>query len=419
MKTILREIVRVARVAVVGVICVADMFGQGISYPPEPQGMPDSETNGKNVFFIHGFNVSEQEARGWNAEMFKRLYQSGMRAKFHAVSWEGDAVKSSGGNPALNYHQNVVNAFEAAAGGFAWMINSLEGEKIIIAHSLGNMLASAAIQDHGMVVDKYFALNSAVPAEAYDASPYNSTPVENVFIHSDWADYRIWAWASTWHLLFDASDWRSTLTWHGRFKDVPQRTAMYNYYSSGDEVLEIYENGTPTLLQGKNPFDKSTYGRYAWHKQESHKGRDTRAGTDQMGWGFHKNRLGQPYYSAAQANDASFGALQRRPVFRRDPPIILSADYRPLSVCNRILAFGIPALSRLAGTISVGVSRGVFNFDMHTLGRKQDTTGKWIWPRGENSNVFGIRWLHSDIRDVAYLYTHPVFLSIVEHGELK
>lgn len=28
-----------------------------------------------NVFFIHGANVSEQNARAWAAEMFKRLWQ--------------------------------------------------------------------------------------------------------------------------------------------------------------------------------------------------------------------------------------------------------------------------------------------------------------------------------------------------------
>jgi len=28
-----------------------------------------------NVFFIHGANVSEQDARAWAVEMFKRLWQ--------------------------------------------------------------------------------------------------------------------------------------------------------------------------------------------------------------------------------------------------------------------------------------------------------------------------------------------------------
>jgi len=28
-----------------------------------------------NVFFIHGANVSEQDARAWASEMFKRMWQ--------------------------------------------------------------------------------------------------------------------------------------------------------------------------------------------------------------------------------------------------------------------------------------------------------------------------------------------------------
>ena len=36
-----------------------------------------------NVFFIHGANVSEQDARAWAAEMFKRLWQAGANMEFH------------------------------------------------------------------------------------------------------------------------------------------------------------------------------------------------------------------------------------------------------------------------------------------------------------------------------------------------
>ena len=51
----------------------------------QPANNPDSLSNGKNVIFLHGFNVTADESRGWNAEMFKRLYQSGSRAMYTAV----------------------------------------------------------------------------------------------------------------------------------------------------------------------------------------------------------------------------------------------------------------------------------------------------------------------------------------------
>ena len=45
----------------------------------------------------------------------------------------------------------------------------------ILAHSLGNMLVSAAIQDWQMPCARYFMLNAAVAAEAYDTSSVSSS----------------------------------------------------------------------------------------------------------------------------------------------------------------------------------------------------------------------------------------------------
>ena len=38
---------------------------------------PSAAGEKTNVFFIHGANVSEQDARAWAATMFKGLYQAG------------------------------------------------------------------------------------------------------------------------------------------------------------------------------------------------------------------------------------------------------------------------------------------------------------------------------------------------------
>ena len=62
-----------------------------------------------NVFFIHGANVSEQDARAWAAEMFKRLWQAGENMEFHPVAWESDI------GPSYNYQVNVSNAFVTAS----------------------------------------------------------------------------------------------------------------------------------------------------------------------------------------------------------------------------------------------------------------------------------------------------------------
>lgn len=319
----------------------------------------------KHVFFIHGFNVSEEQARAWSSEMFKRLHKSGMNAQFHALTWNGNI----GNPPALHYHENVLSAFEVAPR-VAEFVNAIQGVKIVVAHSLGNMVISSAIQDHGMIVDKYFSLNSAVPIEAYDNTSFSLGTVNVALIHSEWYNYHSQTWASRWHSLFDPADWQFSLKWHGKFKNVAQKTAMYNYYSAGDEVLEIYTGGTPSEFAGINPFDSSTHGRYAWHKQESHKGCETIIGTDMMGWGFQTNSLGVIAYSASDANAAPVSALQTYPVFHHNPYFIFSTT-PPLPLeKERILAFGIPALSAPAGISSIP-QLGDKNFDMQSQGRKK------------------------------------------------
>lgn len=70
----------------------------------EPPNRPDSETIDKTAFLAHGFLVPQDEARGWASECFKRLYQSGMTAKFCGVSWYSDQGTSA------DYYLNVQSA---------------------------------------------------------------------------------------------------------------------------------------------------------------------------------------------------------------------------------------------------------------------------------------------------------------------
>ena len=134
---------------------------------------PDSEHADANVVFVHGYNVHPSEAWDWSQAMFKRLWWTGMDAGFTAGLWRGN--ESQWWIPVENcyatrkYHQNVLNAFRTAST-FATRVNAeIPGtNKYMIAHSLGNMLVSAARQFHGLQYEQYFMLNAAVPVEAYD-----------------------------------------------------------------------------------------------------------------------------------------------------------------------------------------------------------------------------------------------------------
>jgi len=85
-------------------------------------------------------------------------------------------------------------------------------------------------------------------------------------------------------------DGRSGLTWRGRFQDVAQLTQLYNFYSSGEEVLENRnDDSDPWItdiasLQLRLPVFKLPVnwlvGRYAWALQEVLKGRVTESDFD-------------------------------------------------------------------------------------------------------------------------------------------
>lgn len=359
-----------------------------------------------NVFFIHGANVSEQDARAWAAEMFKRLWQAGANMEFHPVAWE------SGIGPSYNYQVNVSNAFVTASH-LAPYVNSIPGRRVVIAHSLGTMVAAAAIQDYGMQVEKLIMLNSAIPSEAFNPDLADASP-SNGLVHDDWTGYTNACWTALWHERFPVGDARRNLTWRGRFVGV--KSVAVNFYSSGDEVLELYTDAhNPSWYNGFSPSG-NWGGRYSWHKQEIWKGRKSLLGfmgtTEWSGWGFKKNAFGVKVWSADEANAiVDLSVFATNTVFNPYPASITN------SVATRLetdfhLAQGIPALSPPTGRTDLS-DVNVTSFDINTPQFMANT-----WPR-PNDGQLGGRFLHSDIKNVAYFFVHPVFQKIVEVGGLN
>ena len=370
-----------------------------------------------SVFFIHGANVSERDARAWAFEMFKRLWQAGANMEFCPVAWESDI------GPSYNYQANVSNAFVTARR-LAPLVNAVPGRRVVIAHSLGTLVAAAAIQDYGMQVEKLIMLNSAIPSEAFDPGLFNPDP-RNHLVHDDWVTYTNVCWTACWHELFSADDSRSRLTWRGRFAAVVP--VAVNFYSSGDEVLEIYmDDHNPKFYSGVNP--SGNWGaRYSWHKQELYKGRKSLLGfmgtTDWAGWGFATKTVFYPgmsqthtvnKFTPEEAAELTHGQLRTNTVFRLFPERMANPG-NPRLVVDSLLAQGIPALSPPAGTISLA-EKGILSFDMNARAFKPNG-----WPRAPatvGGDDLGDGWLHSDIKNVAYFYTHKVFQKIVEVGGL-
>jgi hypothetical protein len=142
-----------------------------INYPTrlaEPSNFPDSASNGRQIIHVHGFNVTEQQGRAEIAQVFKRLWQSGSKAMFTGVTWYGNESRWDDPTDALDYYDNVRNAFLTASNLSVAVANLPGTQKFIMAHSLGNIVVSSAIQDFGMNIDAYFAIDAAVATEAYD-----------------------------------------------------------------------------------------------------------------------------------------------------------------------------------------------------------------------------------------------------------
>jgi hypothetical protein len=399
--------------------------------PSEPPNYPDSLCNGNQMVFIHGFSVGENDARGWNAEVFKRLFQSGSHAMFTGVDWQGDETAWFDSSGKLDYYDNVKNAFLTASN-FKAAVSGLPGiQKYVIAHSLGNMVVSSAIADFDLSVNSYFALDAAVPTEAYDGNNSFMDMVNvNAFSTFDgWTSYDGRLRASDWHNMFSSGDGRAALTWVNRFGVI---SSFYNFYSSGEDVLRNSDGTYP------DPISTVWFQHeLAWVYQEMSKGNALTSLTSsgsQAGWELNTywyilpdgappggNTFPRRRYQANVADytdntDTSghinINDVPVHPFFEpfNDSQVMDasagSAEASKFDVRADILAGGIPALSHATGAnfVSVfGVSR---NKDMMTMETE--------WPQARlNIERLNNRWLHSDFKDVAYPFVHSLYDNLV------
>ena len=376
------------------------LSGEMVTWNPsvgDPMNRPDLETSDKHLVFLHGANVTQSRARGWSAEVFKRMWQSGMTAKFTGVTWRSDIGSDA------NYHENVSNAFFTASV-LAPQVSALPGTKVLMAHSLGNMVCSSMIQDYELNVDCYLMCNSAVPAEAYDTDEALRVPQ---LVHPEWTEYPTNSWAARWHWLFrnDTNDDRKHLGWPGRFSNVSQYAV--NFYSTGDEILELVANNNVHSWTGIG----SSWGHYSWHKQELFKGRGGLGGTSWSGWNIEENFPGIRKIPVSQAQGMAPEDFKTNTVFYCYPSS-MNQPTIPLLVRGAHLAQGIPALSPAAGRVAFG-GEPMEQKSCNCHVQIERPNG---WPT--RSDYQG-QWCHSDLKDVAYFYAFKFYEKAIEKGNLK
>ena len=212
-----------------------------------------------------------------------------------------------------------------------------------------------------------------------------------------------------------AGDARHNLTWRGRFSGITP--ICENFYSSGDEVLELYEDAhNPAWYNGLSP--SGNWGeRYSWHKQEIWKGRRSLIDlsifgpSDWSGWGFKKSGIFNEW-SVAEANAVTDPhVFATNTVFNPTPESITNATATRLET-DEHLALGIPALSPAAGRTNLSQ----IDIPSHNMNEYVDPDE---WPVvGRNPELQG-KWLHSDLKSVAFLFTHALFETIASEGGLN
>jgi pimeloyl-ACP methyl ester carboxylesterase len=387
----------------------------------DPANLPDSESNQQNFVFIHGYSVNGQQARGWHSEMFKRMYWSGSRAKFWGVSWYGFRTQLLDWITP-DYHINVRHAFNSAKAFKDFLSSTLCENITVTAHSLGNMVVSSAINDWSANVKNYFMLNAAVPTESFywqESTADGQDSTNQAMLPSKWSGYRKDLRSTEWYNLFpvdpatNSVDYRSKLTWRVRFADG-SLGAFNNLFSSGEDVLTdewIWQEqlkGTVGVL-GYNGAD---YGGWGFNLTDS----EYYVETDELDPVGKKVREPISYDDANKILDS---ALIAKPFFKRGGLIesLLTAGASDFALTNknRLLSESFPALTSAVGTNEVRSITVGNNIDMQDAdsGFQTKKNGITKWPRESGL------WLHSDVKDVAYVYTYGIYIDLVDRGGLK
>jgi hypothetical protein len=426
----------------------------------DPTGFPDNpHSNDRWLIFVHGFNVGGQASRGWNAEVFKRFYWSGNKACFVGVSWFGNPDDAILGLPA-DYHLSVRNAMTTAPI-LAQEINALSGSKTVVAHSLGCGVVASAIADHGMNVSKACFVDAALAKECFDGRNTDDFTAENSGMTPDaWRSYdRKW-YSANWSDRFPSNDGRSKLAWRNRF--VNATSAIYNFYSSTENVLSEYTGEVPVSVFTTPLATTFGGGAYTWVFQEKAKGfREnylfglTHAGSTYMGWGMNiKDPLlsSDPLYwklvgdmeqlerhikSPGEIGTVSDAVLKRHPVFepgwgvvgglQQESPVsnISAVEGAPSWIFDlygatsgnalaadpqnraQLLAEGIPALTWAVGSHTTDA------FEERNFNLAAQFADQTHWPRGQKENTSLPDWRHSDVREAAYLFQYGLFDRLV------
>jgi hypothetical protein len=435
----------------------------------EPENYPDDLTNKKAFVMIHGYAPrghgakNDKIQRGFQSEIFRRLHQSGSKAKYVAVYWDSAT--------GLDYHKAVYHAFKTSP--FVGpRLEFLAGNEITAgAHSLGNILTSNAICHEGFRPKNYFLINAASPIEAYDLTqPTNEegTVMKTAMTEKGWKPYDERFHSPNWHARFPANDNRNKLKWKGRFSTINTHTNPFNFYSTGEDVVAnpLHDDSNIFRTFWVGFVQNEGLGRYAWVSQEFIKGGTSIAAglafeRNHGGWAFNGRnqelrfmvehspldppgayQLPNPNTANQRINNGNINEehLAQFGLFKRFEAPAYDALYAPINDANKnwqdaaelawqnrytqaqgsalagqkdtqwvILATAMPSVSFAVAANAVKNIEG-FNMNLHKNG----------WPNMPHRILdFRHDWQHSDFAEVGDTFTKKLYTKMVIKGGLN
>lgn len=154
-------------------------------------GIPATTAERDYILFVHGWRMKPWERRSFASTGFKRLWQLGYRGRYGLFSWPTDWVDDPLWQMLLdqqNYDRSERRAWNSAIGLERLLVDlnrNYAGRVRMMAHSMGNVVASEALRLKGLnpnrppVLHTYVASQAATVAHAYDAT--NPEIVESDF----------------------------------------------------------------------------------------------------------------------------------------------------------------------------------------------------------------------------------------------
>ena len=161
-----------------------------IGWVAKPDGFPfeeawDEDADNQNyIIFAHGWRMSYPAARTFAESFYKRLWHRGYKGRYAFFRWHTYYFDlASKGKPPCDfdvlqvisswlskYNESEYRAWKYGEGlkGFVEGLPS-SYNKHVAAHSMGNVVASSAIEK-GLEVESYALLQAAMPATCFDGS---------------------------------------------------------------------------------------------------------------------------------------------------------------------------------------------------------------------------------------------------------